>query len=197
MCSKVISRYSTFLPQDTWQGTPLPKLFLVHSVQSLSRQRYSWTFMRAGTLVKANTSAVFVARGSPRRVKWRITSSSTGMRGDILVTIVESHLPGTPTLESTWKSTPREGKCHRSQQEGIVRWFFFSFVKPFRRSPIKPKLAPYLHWVAKPNEELFTLWLLDFHSAQRHSVTAAPIIQLRTTHAAHATHATNKQTRHL
>ena len=151
--------------QDTWQGTLLPKLFLVRFVQSLSRQRSSWTFMRAGTLVKANTSAAFVARGFPRRVKWRITSSSTGRRGDILVTTVESHLPGTPTLESTWKSTPKEGKCHQSQQEGIVRLFSHLWMKWFGSNPFEDLPSNIKHWLAKANEELFTLWLLYFHSA--------------------------------
>ena len=108
-----------FYLQGTWQATLMPKLFLVHIVQSLSRQRYSWTSTRADTLGRGNMNAVFVERGFLRKEKWRTTNSSTGTRGATLATTVESLLPETHTWEYTWKCTQREGKYHQNQQEGI------------------------------------------------------------------------------
>ena len=105
--------------QGTWQATLMPKLFLVHIVQSLSRQRYSWTSTRADTLGRGNMNAVFVERGFLRKEKWRTTNSSTGTRGATLAITVESLLPETLTWEYTWKCTQREGKYHQNQQEGI------------------------------------------------------------------------------
>ena len=121
-----------FYLQGTWQATPMPKLFLVHIVQSLSRQRYSWTSTRADTLGRGNMNVVFVERGFLRKEKWRTTNSSTATRGATLATTVESLLPETPTWEYTWKCTQREGKYHQNQQEGIdiessERWNYLTF----------------------------------------------------------------------
>ena len=118
-----------FYLQGTWQATLMPKLFLVHIVQSLSRRRYSWTSTRADTLGRGNMNAVFVERGFLRKEKWRTTNSSTATRGATLATTVESLLPETPTWEYTWKCTQREGKCHQNQQEGIDKIMLRVFRK--------------------------------------------------------------------
>ena len=175
----------------------MPKLFLVRFVRSLSRRKSSWTFTRADTPVKANTSVVFVERGFHRRGRWRITSSSTGRREDTLVTTVESHLPGTPTLESTWKSTPREARCHQSQQEGIIKInksdVGFSYSKWIDMVPSHSEELPsnysWHHSNTDLQKQIRSMIYIMIFKPPKFSTTSP--MQFRTTHA------TNKQMQQL